>query len=77
MEDGGVAFALPTNLVEAARRDPFPERREWVDQLPEVVDELAGRLWPVSGRTAGGSATGVLPRPILELRLYGDGGGFV
>jgi hypothetical protein len=40
-EDGGVAFALPMNLVEVARRDPFLERREWVDGLPEVVDELA------------------------------------
>jgi hypothetical protein len=38
-----VAFALPMNLVEAARRDPVPESREWVDGLPEVVDELAGR----------------------------------
>jgi hypothetical protein len=36
-----VAFALPMNLVEVARRDPFLERREWVDGLPEVVDELA------------------------------------
>lgn len=42
-EDRRVALALPTNLVEAARRDPFPERREWLDRLPEIVDELAQR----------------------------------
>lgn len=41
-----MALALPTNLVAAARRDPFPERREWLDRLPEVIDELAGR-WSI------------------------------
>lgn len=38
-----VAFALPTNLVESARQDPFPERREWVARLPDIVRELAER----------------------------------
>jgi streptomycin 6-kinase len=37
------AIALPANLVESARSDPFPERREWMRLLPDVVDELARR----------------------------------
>lgn len=38
-----VSFALPTKLVESARRDPLPERREWVARLPGTVAELARR----------------------------------
>lgn len=38
-----VSFALPINLVESARRDPLPERREWIARLPGTVAELARR----------------------------------
>jgi streptomycin 6-kinase len=37
------AFALPANLVASARSDPFPQRREWVRLLPDIVAELAER----------------------------------
>ncbi len=38
MQDGGVvAFALPTSLVDAARLDPFSERRDRVARLPDIV----------------------------------------
>jgi streptomycin 6-kinase len=37
------AFALPANLVQSARSDPFPQRREWLRLLPAVVAELAER----------------------------------
>ena len=37
------AFPLPRNLVESARRDPFPQRREWISALPATVARLAER----------------------------------
>jgi streptomycin 6-kinase len=37
------AITLPTNLVESAARDPFPERRAWVARLPAIVGGLAER----------------------------------
>jgi streptomycin 6-kinase len=37
------AFALPANLVQSARSDPFPERRVWVRLLPDIVAELSER----------------------------------
>ena len=36
-------LTLPANLVENVREDRFPERRDWVDQLPDTVRGLAGR----------------------------------
>jgi streptomycin 6-kinase len=34
---------LPTNLVDAAGHDTHDRRREWIDQLPGVVADLADR----------------------------------
>ena len=36
-------FTLPTNLVEAAGRDPTPERRQWITTLPGLVEGYAER----------------------------------
>lgn len=36
-------FVLPTNLIEAVRRNPSFERREWVRRLSDIVGELSER----------------------------------
>jgi len=37
------AFPLPQNLVESSQRDTFPDRREWVAELPATVERLVER----------------------------------
>ena len=37
------SFPLPTNLVESVAEDDSPERKVWVERLPEIVGRLAER----------------------------------
>lgn len=57
------AFVLPTNLVDTVRRDPSPERREWVRRLPATLGEVAERwdLRPSEPYQPGGSCSWVAP----------------
>jgi streptomycin 6-kinase len=66
-DDAGVAFRLPTNLADDARRDGG-ERREWVLRLPDVVGELADR-WSLrvgDPYEPGGSCSWVAPAQTAE-----------
>lgn len=42
-QDDVVALDLPANLVASMRRDPSPERQEWLARLPDALWELTER----------------------------------